>query len=153
MFLLLFVLCMSLGVISEVALCVYTLYMVLCLALLGPLHSRPTSQAILLLLQKYLPGGFWQPKWRNNAPRFKQLSKTDCWQWQLLKLQYQWGQENRLGPAKTLGCVKVRTLGFVKCITLDFVGVYIGPLMSDFRNWALDLFVAKFLRCMALMSF
>ena len=68
-------------------------------------------------------------------------------------LQYQWGQENRLGPAKTLGFVKVRTLGFVKCITLDFVGVYIGPLMSDFRNWALDLFVAKFLRCMALMIF
>ena len=68
-------------------------------------------------------------------------------------LQYQWGHENRLGPAKTLGFVKVRTLGFVKCITLDFVGVYIGPLMSDFRNWALDLFVAKFLRCMALMSF
>ena len=146
---LLFVFCMSLGGISEVALCVYTLSMVLCLALLGPLHSRLSSQASLLLL----PGRLRQPKLRNRFVRCKNWSKTDCWQWQLLKLQYQWGQENRLGPAKTLGCVKVRTLGFVKCITLDFVGVYIGPLMSDFRNWALDLFVAKFLRCMALMSF
>ena len=34
------------------------------------------------------------------------------------------GQENRLGPTKTLGVVKVRTLGFVKFITLCFVSVY-----------------------------
>ncbi len=72
-----------------------------------------------------------------------------CWP----KLQYQWGQENRLGPTKTLGFVKVRTLGFVKCITLDFVSVYRGPLMSDFRNCALDWFVPKFRRCLALMWF
>ncbi|MDP7647101.1 MAG: hypothetical protein QGH82_03385, partial [Candidatus Woesearchaeota archaeon] len=46
------------------------------------------------------------------------------WQLSWLSLQYQWGQENRLGHFKTLGFVKVRTLGFVKFITLDFVSVY-----------------------------
>jgi hypothetical protein len=46
------------------------------------------------------------------------------WQLSGLRLQCQWGQENRLGHFKTLGFVKVRTLGFVKFITLDFVSVY-----------------------------
>jgi hypothetical protein len=143
---------MSLGGISEVALCVYTLSMVRCLALFRhlPLHLSPLQALPLTLLHL---GRWLHSWWHSNAKLCKKQRWTVWLQLSTHKLQYQWGQENRLGPAKTLVFVKVRTLGFVKCITLDFVGVYIGPLMSDFRNWVLDLFVAKFLRCMALMSF